>query len=62
VAEPPGVLLERDDDFPPEEKLIAELPAIAAAAVGGRGRQAEPARTRPGPARVSRPDSVRLSS
>ncbi|UQS29507.1 DUF692 domain-containing protein [Streptomyces fradiae] len=27
-AVPPGVLLERDDDFPPEEELAAELAAI----------------------------------
>ncbi|MDT9682232.1 DUF692 family protein [Streptomyces sp. TRM76323] len=27
-AAPPGVLLERDDDFPPEEELAAELAAI----------------------------------
>ncbi|MEU3772855.1 DUF692 domain-containing protein [Streptomyces sp. NPDC032472] len=29
---PPGVLLERDDDFPPEEELAAELAAIRATA------------------------------
>ncbi|NKY15824.1 DUF692 domain-containing protein [Streptomyces somaliensis] len=45
-AAPPGVLLERDDDFPPEDALAAELAAI-------RGRVAaadaapDPARTRP---------------
>jgi uncharacterized protein (UPF0276 family) len=39
VADPPGVLLERDDDFPPEEELLAELAAIAEAADRGRGRR-----------------------
>ncbi|MEW2416413.1 DUF692 domain-containing protein [Streptomyces sp. NPDC046866] len=33
---PPGVLLERDDDFPPEEELAAELAAIRATAAIGR--------------------------
>ena len=28
---PPGVMLERDDDYPPEAELAAELDAIAAA-------------------------------
>ncbi len=27
-TDPPGVLLERDDDFPPEEELTAELAAV----------------------------------
>lgn len=30
----PGILLERDDDFPPEAELAAELDAIRAAAAG----------------------------
>jgi uncharacterized protein (UPF0276 family) len=29
-----GVMLERDDDYPPEAELAAELDAIAAAATG----------------------------
>jgi uncharacterized protein (UPF0276 family) len=29
--DPPGVMLERDDDYPPEPELAAELDAIAAA-------------------------------
>ncbi|MET3982673.1 DUF692 domain-containing protein [Streptomyces sp. PvR034] len=51
-VDPPGVLLERDDDFPPEAELAAELSTIRA--VVGRGdprpRPAAPdapARTRP---------------
>lgn len=33
-VEPPGILLERDDDFPPEAELAAELDAIRSAAAG----------------------------
>ncbi|MFG3490738.1 DUF692 family multinuclear iron-containing protein [Streptomyces sp. NPDC047972] len=33
---PPGVLLERDDDFPPAEELAGELRAIRATLAGGR--------------------------
>lgn len=40
---PPGVLLERDDDFPPDAVLEAELDAIDAA-VGRGSRRAEVAR------------------
>lgn len=36
---PPGVLLERDDHFPPERELIAELEAVAAAIERGRLRR-----------------------
>ena len=35
LADAPGVLLERDDDFPPEAELVAELRAIADAARWG---------------------------
>ncbi|MFD3353079.1 DUF692 domain-containing protein [Streptomyces fradiae] len=45
-AVPPGVLLERDDDFPPEEELAAELAAIrerVAAAGPSRHPAAAPA-------------------
>lgn len=40
VADAPGVLLERDDDFPPEHELAAELQTIAAAVRRGRERRA----------------------
>ena len=36
LADAPGVLLERDDDFPPEAELVAELRAIADAVRRGR--------------------------
>jgi uncharacterized protein (UPF0276 family) len=36
LTDAPGVLLERDDDFPPETELVAELRAIADAARRGR--------------------------
>jgi uncharacterized protein (UPF0276 family) len=40
---PPGVLLERDDDFPPDAELAAELDRIRAAVNrGARGRAAVP--------------------
>lgn len=42
VADAPGVLLERDDDFPPEHELAAELQAIADAVRRGRERRAAP--------------------
>ncbi|MFD9408837.1 DUF692 domain-containing protein [Streptomyces sp. NPDC059989] len=35
-VDPPGVLLERDDDFPPEAELAAELTAIRTVASGAR--------------------------
>jgi uncharacterized protein (UPF0276 family) len=38
-AEPPGVLLERDDDFPGDEALAGELAAIRAAVGRGAGRR-----------------------
>ena len=37
--QPPGVMLERDDDFPPPEELNRELDAIAAAVARGRERR-----------------------
>lgn len=37
---PPGVLLERDDDFPPQAELAAELTAIAGAVGTGLSRRA----------------------
>ena len=39
IADPPGVLLERDDDFPPAAELAAELAAIAAAVRWGSERR-----------------------
>ncbi|HWC27904.1 MAG TPA: DUF692 domain-containing protein [Solirubrobacteraceae bacterium] len=39
LTDVPGVLLERDDDFPPEAALAAELRAIAHAARRGRERR-----------------------
>lgn len=38
IARPPGVMLERDDDFPPDERIMSELDAIAAAARVGEAR------------------------
>lgn len=38
---PPGVLLERDDNFPPAAELGAELTAIRAVTAAGSGRPAE---------------------
>ncbi|MFD6281744.1 DUF692 domain-containing protein [Streptomyces sp. NPDC060209] len=47
-VDPPGVLLERDDDFPPAEELAGELTAIrgtlAASAAGPRAARQRPAR------------------
>jgi uncharacterized protein len=37
-TEPPGVMLERDDAYPPEPELAAELDAIAAATRAGAAR------------------------
>jgi uncharacterized protein (UPF0276 family) len=39
--EPPGVLLERDDAYPPETNLAAELDAITAATRRGAARPAK---------------------
>jgi uncharacterized protein (UPF0276 family) len=39
IAEPPGVMLERDDNYPPAEQLNRELDAMAAAVSAGRGRR-----------------------
>jgi len=40
LTDAPGVLLERDDDFPPEAELAAELAAIADAARRGAEHRA----------------------
>ncbi|MEA2143148.1 MAG: uncharacterized protein QOI64_1578 [Solirubrobacteraceae bacterium] len=40
IADPPGVMLERDDDFPPASELVAELGAIADAVRWGSERRA----------------------
>jgi len=39
LTDAPGILLERDDDFPPEEELVAELDAIDDAARRGAERR-----------------------
>jgi uncharacterized protein (UPF0276 family) len=39
LVDAPGVLLERDDDFPPQEELLAELRAIDDAAQRGSERR-----------------------
>jgi uncharacterized protein (UPF0276 family) len=39
--DPPGVLLERDDAYPPEAELAAELDAITAATRRGASRSAK---------------------
>jgi uncharacterized protein (UPF0276 family) len=39
----PGVMLERDDHFPPEEELRAEMERITAAIDRGQRRKASPA-------------------
>jgi uncharacterized protein len=44
---PPGVLLERDDDYPPAAELAGELAAIASALRRGAARRAAPAQARP---------------
>jgi uncharacterized protein (UPF0276 family) len=38
-AEVPGVMLERDDHFPPDAQLNTELDAIAAAVARGAARR-----------------------
>ncbi|OEJ34260.1 endonuclease [Streptomyces subrutilus] len=48
-VDPPGVLLERDDDFPPEPELAAELAAVRAVLTAGPDLPADP-----GPATVAR--------
>ncbi|MCM2411017.1 DUF692 domain-containing protein [Streptomyces sp. RKAG290] len=56
---PPGVLLERDDDFPPAAELAGELDAIRATLDAGRGevRPASSVAARPGsPAATARAD------
>ena len=39
IADPPGVMLERDDDFPPPAELVAELRAIGDAVRWGGERR-----------------------
>jgi uncharacterized protein (UPF0276 family) len=38
-TEPPGVMLERDDDFPDEAGVVAEMERIRAATAAGRARR-----------------------
>ncbi|MFB9512563.1 DUF692 domain-containing protein [Streptomyces purpureus] len=61
---PPGVLLERDDDFPPADELDSELTAIretlARAADGQKAEAAGPKReTTPGPGPAQGTDAAR---
>jgi uncharacterized protein (UPF0276 family) len=44
LTDAPGVLLERDDGFPPQDELLAEVLAIDAAAKRGAARHGAPAR------------------
>ncbi|MFD7028829.1 DUF692 domain-containing protein, partial [Streptomyces sp. NPDC059917] len=55
-VDPPGVLLERDDDFPPEAELAGELSTIRAV-VGRGGRDPRPTGAPDAPART-RPAAV----
>jgi uncharacterized protein (UPF0276 family) len=48
-ADVPGVMLERDDRFPPDSQLNAELDAIAAAVARGAARRATVSAARPDP-------------
>ncbi|WP_107484643.1 DUF692 domain-containing protein [Streptomyces sp. MJM1172] len=54
-VDPPGVLLERDDDFPPEGELAGELEAIRGVLDPAGSRPSAPLRT---PSRDSSPDPV----
>ncbi|MFJ6796780.1 DUF692 domain-containing protein [Streptomyces sp. NPDC091268] len=53
-VDPPGVLLERDDDFPPDAELAAELSRIRAVSAGGAPLPAPLPRGGPGPAAAER--------
>jgi uncharacterized protein (UPF0276 family) len=39
IATPPGVMIERDDAFPPEPELLGELDALAGAVRRGAARR-----------------------
>ncbi|MFJ5636361.1 DUF692 family multinuclear iron-containing protein [Streptomyces goshikiensis] len=54
-VDPPGVLLERDDDFPPEGELAGELEAIRGVLNGAESRPSASLRT---PSRDSAPDAT----
>ncbi|MCJ1680522.1 DUF692 family protein [Streptomyces sp. APSN-46.1] len=54
-VDPPGVLLERDDDFPPEAELEAELAAIRRVARPSRPRSGPPAPPGPTPGPAGSP-------
>jgi uncharacterized protein (UPF0276 family) len=43
LADPPGVMLERDDNYPPPDQLHRELDAMSAAVSAGRARRVEAA-------------------
>ncbi|WP_063760451.1 DUF692 domain-containing protein [Streptomyces sp. NRRL S-241] len=58
-VDPPGVLLERDDDFPAEAELAGELAAIRAVVTAGRPAPGRPAAAGSGPAAAEpRPDAA----
>ncbi|WP_107069632.1 DUF692 domain-containing protein, partial [Streptomyces sp. NRRL F-4428] len=61
-VEPAGVLLERDDDFPPEAELAGELAAIRAVAAGRPAPvRARALRPLPGPAPLPAPKAARAA-
>ncbi|MEW2135371.1 DUF692 domain-containing protein [Streptomyces sp. NPDC005409] len=58
-VDPPGVLLERDDDFPPEAELAAELEAIrAVVTAGGATRSGGTGAPDAGPRAAAHPAAV----
>ncbi|MYQ38974.1 hypothetical protein B046DRAFT_03739 [Streptomyces sp. LamerLS-316] len=60
-VDPPGVLLERDDDFPPAEELAGELTAIRTTLAGAASGAGAASRGRPArpPAPAARPAGAR---
>lgn len=54
-VDPPGVLLERDDDFPPAAELAGELGMIRATLGGASGARSGPPRVSARPRRPGRP-------
>ncbi|MER6196589.1 DUF692 domain-containing protein [Streptomyces sp. NPDC001586] len=60
-VDPPGVLLERDDDFPPEAELAGELEAIRAVVTAGPATGVRAERAREGtavPEAAAEPETV----
>ncbi|MFD9367603.1 DUF692 domain-containing protein [Streptomyces sp. NPDC060020] len=54
-VDPPGVLLERDDDFPPEAELAGELEAIRAVVTAGPAAEV---RAQPSPEAAAAPEAA----